>query len=318
MSFERPAVLALLVIPVALVAFASFGSRRRTRHALRFAHVDLLDDIAPKQPWRRFVPGLLTAFALAFMAVALAHPYRERVIEEGKRQVILAFDVSNSMSATDVQPSRLDVARRAANDFINSAPDDVEIGLVEFAGTIVLVREPTLDRVTLTDELDRIELQGGTAIGDAIVTSLRMLGPAGDNGDRSSAQSSGLIVVLSDGATTAGVANEEAAAQAAERGVQVSTIAFGTVDGAWTDPTTGDLVPVPVAPGDLAAIAAATGGVAAEAANAAQLQRVFDNLSETVQSERKREQLADWFVAAALAAALASAALSWRWFARLS
>lgn len=306
MSFAEPLRLVLLVVPVLLAVLAWRSLRRRSKAAVRFAQTELLADIAPKRSWRQVVPPVLALAGVALLVVGLAHPERQTEVEREARQLVLAFDVSYSMEATDVPPSRLEVARSAAKDFVEAAPDDVEVGLIQFAGTIISVTEPTTDKAQLLRELDDIELRPSTAIGDAIVTALEML-----RGD----EATGSIVVLSDGESTVGLPDADAAELAATRGVPVSTISFGTPNGFITQD--GEQVAVPSSPESLAAIAEATGGLTAAPENAESLYQVFDQIQASVAPEFVTQDLADVANLAALLALVVAFGLSLRWFARL-
>jgi Ca-activated chloride channel family protein len=316
------------VVPVLLACFATVAFRRRSAAAVRFAHVDVLAEVAPAPPLlRRALPGVLVCVALASMAVGLAGPYRLEDVESQRRKVVLAFDVSNSMLADDVEPNRLEVARSAATEFIESVPDDVDVGLVLFSRSVVLSRPPTPDRDEVIRALTNAELSGGTAIGEAVFSALALLESTSTNsGDgptttagtqRADSRPAGVVVVLSDGETTAGRPDDEAARAAAEANVQVSTIAFGTPSGVVVLPDTGESQAVPYQPEALARIAEATGGIAAEASDAGALAAVFDDLEASVTTERRPVHYSSWVFAASFGLLSASAALSLRWLRRL-
>ena len=315
MSLSSPWALVLLVVPAVLAALAVRALRRRTRSAVRFAHVDVLDQVAPAEPIvRRALPGALALAALAAMAIGFAGPHRMEDVTSERRQLMLAFDVSNSMMADDISPNRLEVARDAASSFLAQVPDDVDVGLVLFSGSVTLTRPPGTDRDVLLADLADTELSAGTAIGEAIYSSLSLLQAGAESVDEGT---KGVIVVLSDGGTTVGRPDEQAAAAAVDAGVSVSTIAFGTDNGSITLPDTGEVVAVPYQPDALAAIARATGGTAASASDAERLGSIFDDLQATVTVDQREVSYAGWAFAAAFALVGSGMALSLVWLRRL-
>ena len=176
---------------------------------------------------------------------------------------MLVFDVSSSMSATDVPPSRVVAAQQAADTFIDQVDDTVEVGLITFSAVVSLDARPTLDRTAVADAVGAIQLSDGTAIGDALSAATRLLvDMAGDNGppttDGTGATTGdvpGAIVLLSDGETTVGRPTADGAQEVAAAGIPVFTIAFGTPEGTITDPVTGETIPTPVQPEALAEVA---------------------------------------------------------------
>jgi Ca-activated chloride channel family protein len=325
MTFLAPERLALLVVPALLVALYLAMQRRRRRYAVRFAAVELLDAVTPERPGlRRHLPALAYLLALGVLVFGVARPAMS-VDTPGRPTVVLAFDTSRSMEATDVAPTRLSAARDAAHRFLDLVPDGVPVGLVAFDQTARAVVAPTTDRVVLGRAVDRLELGPGTAIGEALYTALDML-PRAETADAGSGQgiaaapptapkAGGTIVLLSDGDTTVGRSEDDAARRAAELGVPVSTIAFGTPDG--TVHVGIQTVRVPVDAAALRRVAETTGGRAFEAATADELRSVFEDLGQGVGVERVQREITDLFVGAALAFAVAAAIGSLAWFSRL-
>src|SRR5262245_50247906 len=248
-----------LLVGVGVMAGAWLAvASQRARHVVRFTSVELLDVVAPRRPrWRRHVPAALFLLALTALVLGFARPVRAVQVTDERATVILAVDVSLSMEATDVAPSRLEVAREAARDFVADLPGDLDVGLVTFHDVASVAVAPSRDRAALGAAIDGFDLGEGTAIGEAVMASLDAVAatPPTETGEPAPAR----IVVMSDGETTTGIANEEAAAAASEAGVPVDTIAFGTAEGTIVDEF-GDTVEVPVAPGPLADLADATGG----------------------------------------------------------
>lgn len=285
-DFLEPGRLWLLLVVGALAAAYVVVLRWRNTATVRFTQVDLLDEIAPERPnWRRHAVAVLQLVGLGLAVVAIARPVdrsTERTKSEGR--ILVAFDVSLSMEADDVDPSRFESARAAAREFIDQVDDNVEVGLVSFSGVVDIAVNPTLDRSALDRGLDRLQLDESTAIGDALSASTRLLlnavddDPAGPDEDIAP----GVIVLLSDGETTVGRLTSDGADEAAEAGIPVFTIAFGTDAGIITDPVSGDIVPVPVRPADLELVAETTGGVSYEARTGSELADAYDEIQNSL------------------------------------
>jgi Ca-activated chloride channel family protein len=309
MTFLAPERIALLLVPIALGLGYLWLQRRRSRYALRFTDLDLLDTVAPDRPgWRRHLPAVVFLAAMLVLTLGLARPAFATEVPQSAT-VVVALDVSYSMRAEDVAPNRLAAAQAAARRFIEIVPADLRVGLVVFDENARAVVAPTKNHDRLLGAIDRLKLGPGTAIGEGIYTSLEQLGRAEDG------SGIGSIVLLSDGSTTAGRSERDAARDAADLGVPVSTIAFGTPDG--TIQMAFQTVPVPVDRDALKGVANATGGRFFEAASADQLRVVFEELGGKVDVEVEQEEVTDRFVAAALVLALAAAAGSLLWFSRL-
>ncbi len=275
-----------LLVVVGLAGFYIVVLRWRSRATIRFTQVDLLDEIAPERPnWRRHLVAVIQILGLAAAVIAVARPVdrsTERTESEGR--ILVAFDVSLSMEADDVAPSRFESARDAARDFIDEVDDNVEVGLISFSGTVSVEVNPTLDRSALDRGLDRLELNESTAIGDALSVATRLLLDGADDGTPRQADdvAPGVIVLLSDGETTVGRLTSDGAQEAADAGVPVFTIAFGTDSGVIVDPVTGDRVPVPVRPADLELVAEATGGAAFEARTGNELVDAYEQIQASL------------------------------------
>lgn len=313
----------LLVVPIGLLVGYLVLQRTRRRYAVRFTNVDLLDAVAPDRPgWRRHVPALalLAGLGLGVLAVARPAVASERAVEDSL--VVLALDTSLSMQATDVTPNRLEAAKEAAGSFLSAIPEGMRVGVVAFDSTARVALAPTdrLDAVQRT--IDRLRLGQGTAIGEAIFTSLDVVAEAyeADGADSDAPDRDGpapaTIIVLSDGETTEGRPDSEAVAAAKAAGIAVQTIAFGTDNGTVTTPD-GQTIPVPVNRQALASIASETGGRTFDARSAEQLQDVFEALGEGVIREPVTRELGDVVTLAALALVALAAAGSLVWFSRL-
>ncbi len=277
----------LLLVVVGLAGFYVVVLRWRSRTAVRFTQVDLLDEIVPERPnWRRHLVAVIQILGLAAAVIAIARPVdrdTERTKSEGR--ILVAFDVSLSMEAADVEPSRFESARSAARDFIDEVDDNIEVGLVSFSGTVSVEVNPTLDRSALDRGLDRLELDESTAIGDALSVSTRLLLDGVDDDEAPQQDDDvapGVIVLLSDGETTVGRLTSEGAQDAADAGIPVFTIAFGTENGVIVDPVSGERVPVPVRPADLELVADVTGGAAFEAQTGTELVDAYDEIQSSL------------------------------------
>lgn len=277
-----------LLIVVALGALYVASLRWRSRTAMRFTQIDLLDKVVPERPkWRRHVIAAIQLLGLAAAVVAIARPVdRSTELTNSEGRILVLFDVSLSMEATDVDPSRFESARVAARDFIDEVDDGVEVGLVSFSGRVTVAVPPTLDRGALDRGLDQLVLAESTAIGDALTTATELLtSPVAERGDVPAANDGiapGVIVLLSDGETTVGRLTSDGAQAAADAGIPVFTIAFGTEAGVIDDPLSGQRVPVPVRPADLELVAEATGGASFEARTGNELSEAYDQIQASL------------------------------------
>lgn len=310
-EFLSPWRLLLLFVVVALgIAYVVF-QRRRSTYAVRFTNLDLLDSIAPKRPgWRRHLTAAGQLLALVAVVLAFAQPVHQVKVPRERATVMLALDVSLSMEATDVKPSRIEAAKEAAKSFLDDIPSQVNVGLVTFAGSARVRVTPTTDRQQVANAIDNVVLADGTAIGDAIDASLDALGdvpPAPDGADVPAA-----IVLLSDGTTTMGTPNSTATQRAVDQGVPVSTIAFGTANGTVTLDN-GQTVSVPVDAPALATIAKDTGGSTYEATSQSQLKDIYASIGSSIGYDTQQSSLTEWFIAGSfITLALASGfALAW-------
>lgn len=318
MTFQSAWRLWLLAGVAALVVVYVVLQRRRSRYAVRFTNLPLLDQVAPDRPgWRRHLPASLFVVMLALLVVGFARPAAAVEVPRERATVIIAVDVSPSMAADDVAPDRLAAAKAAAHDFVDLLPREFNVGLVAFAGSAQAVVAPVTDREALRAAIDDLSTstipQGGTAIGDAIDASLRAVRTV----DVRAAEEPppARAVVLSDGANTAGLDPATAAAAAATAGVPVDTILVGTEDGAIEQD--GRPQPVPVDGDTLAAVADATGGAYHEAATAGQLREVYADIGSSVGHRTEQQDVSHRFIGLGLLFGLATAATSLLWFSRL-
>ncbi len=315
-TFTQSGRLWLLVGVAALGVSYLVMQRRRAKYAVRFTNLALLDTVAPKRPgYRRHLPAVLLLLALAGMVGAFAKPARNERVPRERATIILAIDTSLSMQAEDVAPNRLQAAQAAAKDFVNLLPPRLNVGLVTFNGSAVVKVAPTQDREGLLAAIDQLRLGERTAIGEAIYASLDAIkaAPPGPDGEEVPAR----IVLMSDGETTSGRPDAEAAAAAKKAKVPVSTISFGTPDGVIELPGEEGPVSVAVNPEALAKIANATGGTAFTAATQDELKAVYKDIGSSVGYTTELRDITGTFVGASLVVLFASAVLSQLWFSRL-
>lgn len=322
-SFLSPARLALLVLPIALlIGYLALQARRR-RYALRFTTVEMLDQVAPDRPgWRRHITAVFLVFAVVVATLAFARPVIAGETQESAKLVMLAIDTSISMEAEDVPPTRVDAAREAAGVFLDSLPEGVAVGVVGFDGTARQLIAPTSNleavRRIIDNSITQQALGEGTAIGEAVFLGIDAIESSSAEVDFElpDGEAAGTIVLLSDGDTTMGRPNDEAASAARSAGIPVHTIAFGTDAGVISDPLLGT-TPVPVNEAALEKLAAQTDGKALTAETADQLSDVYEELGESVTVEREQVEIGDWFAGAALALLSLAGLGSLVWFGRL-
>jgi Ca-activated chloride channel family protein len=313
MSIGAPVyLLALLAIPLVVLAYA-VARRRRRRFAVRFPAAATLAGL--RQPkLRRVVPAALLAAAAATLAVATAKPQATMAVPVEKASVVLVTDESGSMSATDVDPSRLEAARSAAKSFLDHVPDKLLVGFVGFSSQTNAVIEPTLDREPVEEALDALRADGSTASGDALDAALdRLAARRGKDGKRAPAA----VILLSDGKRTEGSDPLEAAQRAKQLGIPVSTVALGTASGTVYGPQ-GEAIPVPPDPDTLREISRITGGTFTETADAGQLDKVYKQLGSKVGTKRVKQEVSSDFAAAGLLLLLGGLGTGLRWRGRLS
>jgi Ca-activated chloride channel family protein len=323
-GFLSPGRLAILILPAALAVGYLVLQARRRRYAVRFTTVEMLDQVAPDRPgWRRHLPAVGLIIAAVVATMAFARPVVAGETRESSRLVVLAIDTSISMEAGDVSPSRVDAAREAAGAFLDSVPEGVAIGVVGFDGVARNLISPTTRieavRGVIDGSINHSGLGEGTAIGEAVFLGIEAIEASGVETEDDSATSDeavGTIVVLSDGETTMGRSNDEAATAARSAGIPVHTIAFGTDAGTIMDPFEGE-VPVPVNEEALAELARQTDGRALSAASVEQLSQVYEDLGRSVTVEKEQVEIGDWFAGAALGLLCLAGVGSLVWFGRL-
>ncbi|MEV0637305.1 VWA domain-containing protein [Streptomyces sp. NPDC050619] len=315
MGLRAPGWLLLLVPLAALIGAYLLVQRRRGRYAVRFTNLDLLDKVAPKRPgWRRHVPAGAFCAMLALLVLGFARPTAEVQVPRERATIVVAFDTSGSMEATDVEPTRFEAAQRAALTFIDRLPERFNTGLVSFSGSATVAVPPTTDRAVLRSAVEQLTTGQGTAIGEAVIAARDAIRALDQQAETEPPPAH--IVLLSDGSNTVGRSVESAAAEAAADRIPVSTIAYGTADGV-VDLGDGRLLQVPVDGPALENLASGTGGDYHEAATGEELQAVYEDIGSSVGHRTEEREIWQWFVAAGLGTALIAAATSLLWFSRL-
>ena len=371
MSFDQPyLLLGLLAVPILLAAYL-WQTRRRKPAAVRHSNVALVRSaVGPSRRWRRHVPVALVIASLGLLGVAAARPQVKADVPISSSTVILALDVSGSMCATDVEPNRLGAAQAAVRKFVETQGDDTKIGLVLFSGFAQLAVAPTTNKNDLLNTLDAVTTGRGTTIGAAILKSIDAIAeldpnvapsdpedaanpdgsslpktPDGGNGSGATPtptpdadegdKAPEIVVLLTDGANTRGITPEDAAVQAAARGVRVYPIGFGTKNptqmvcsrsqlGGMTqqrfggrDFTGGGVMGgrnfLVVDEDALKTVASTTGGEYFGATDADQLQSVLDNLPKHVTTQQQDVDISAGFIAVAAVVLLLGLGLSIRW-----
>jgi Ca-activated chloride channel family protein len=303
MSFDWPIALAGLALLPILVAVYIDRDRRRVASQAAFGNPDLIPNVVDRSPGRlRYLPPLTLLVALVFLIVGVARPHATVNVKREEATIVLAIDVSRSMKANDVEPTRLDAARIAAKTFLDQVPEKFQVGVVSFATRAVVGVAPTADRSLVVSALDTLKPGEGTAIGDAVALSLLVGQPKDPNAEVPPRT----IVLISDGAQDGGrIQPDEAIAQAKKLGVPVNTVLVGTESGIVEEEVTGGyrrIIRVPANPKTLQEVAAGTNGQFFAAPDAEGLQKVYEELGSRLGTKRQDREITDLF--AALAAGL--------------
>ena len=319
MTFARPLALLVLVAVPLLVAGWLWLERRRRAGAARFTSPSLLPNLLEALPGRRrLIPQAFFLLALTALIVGMARPHAHITVPRHEATVVLAIDVSRSMSATDVKPSRLLAAEDAANAFVDRVPHRYKLAVVAFATHAFVALPPTSDRALVHTAIDDLRFGEGTALGDA-VSIAATLGQRLRNQDGTVPPES--VLVISDGARQGGKTPPlTAAARAKALGVPISAVVVGTAGGVVKAKLFGgftERIQVPPSPSTLQQIAHTTGGEYFEAASASQLAAVYRHLATRVGHTSENRELTDAFAAGAIALLLAGGGLSLLWFRRV-
>ncbi len=317
MSFAAPLVLvALCALPV-LISVYSAAQRRRQQAVAAFVSPAMTASVTPNRPgWRRHVPMALFAIALAVLIIAGARPQKSVAVPVNDAAVVLANDVSSSMAATDLTPSRLGAAEVAGNHFLSSLPSTARAGLLQFNQHATVLQSPTTDRALVRQALAQLRAGGHTAMGDGILAGLRMLAALPKQNGKAPP---GAIVLLSDGFSTNGSDPLAAARQAKSQHVPIYTVVLGTGGGTIRVYKKGHVVnePVPPAPQQLQEVAKIAGGQSFTASDTSGLSDVYAHLGKQLSHKQVKEEITASFAGGALVLLLLGSVLSLRWFGRL-
>ena len=335
MSIQAPLLLLTLALPLLALAGYLWFERRPARYAIAFPNLTVLDGVARHgRAWRRHLTAALLVAAVALLCVGVARPQMALMVPSERATVVLALDVSGSMRAADVAPTRLDAARTAVEGFLDRLPDEVKVGLILFSSEPYVTVPPTRDRDAVRAGLRLALPQFGTAIGDSVARAaeLAKTGAQDEDAPKEDAKATlaaeltgpqeplATVVFLSDGFQTRGVLTpEEGAQRAKELGIPVHTIALGTDEGVIEIERYGErrVIPVPPDRPTLAAIAAATGGKAYEVRDADRLVDVYKSLGSSVGRVEEDREVTAAFVGAGALVLAAAALLAGLWSPRL-
>jgi Ca-activated chloride channel family protein len=319
MSFQWPyALVLLLLVPVVVAAYVLW-QRRRERFAARFANPSLLPSVVDRAPGRlRYLPFAIVVAALAAMIVGVARPHAVVSVQREEATVVLAIDTSRSMTASDVKPTRLEAARRAATAFMAKVPAKFRIAIVAFGSRAVVALPPTADRAVAQEALQALRSGEGTALGDAVVISAR-LGQKQRTAD--GAHPPTAVLVISDGANQGGRTTPANAIKLARQlHVPVYAVLVGTPDGVVEHKLTGgftERIKVPPDAKTLQAVAQGTGGTFFTATSDARLKDVYEKLGSHLGTKKTSREITDVFAAGGAGLMLTGAALSMLWFRRI-
>lgn len=347
---------ALLILPPLVALYLYLLNRKKKIALRYASLTMVKDAMATGVSFRRHVPPILFLLGLTVAIVSIARPAAVVTLPSQRGTVILAMDVSGSMRATDVEPNRLVAAQEAAKAFAKDQPSDTRIGVVAFAGAAMLVQSPTFEKDDVIKAIDRFQTQRSTAVGSGILVSLAAIFPEEQfdlnpqnfgNQDRRGgnrqqqnrgvalgqddpgakekpefkpvppgSNKSAIIILLTDGQTTTGPDPVEAAQKAAEHGIRIFTVGFGTADGQMLG-YAGRSMRVQLDEDSLKKVANATLGSYYRADNAKDLKKVYDGLTAQLVVEKEKTEITAFFSAAAAILFILSGALSLLWFNRL-
>jgi Ca-activated chloride channel homolog len=322
MTFGSPYLLALLVVVPAFAFFVWWVERRRARYAVAYTNLELLASVVERhrRRWRAFVPLALFLIALTLASAAVVRPRKTVQVTNDRATVVLLVDVSGSMRASDVKPTRLLAAAHAMSLFAGRVPKKVKIGLISFSTGPDILVPPTTDRALLQEGIELLEPEGGTAIGDGLGVAVQVVQSAvGDAKKSKDGKIPGAIVLLSDGAQTRGdLTPLQGADRAKKAGIRVFTVALGTNHGTLGGGVLGGgalggglfggsgrftVRPDPVT---LAAIARDTDGTTFRAKSADKVEQIYKQLGKSIARRPEQREISSWFAGAAALLLLAS------------
>jgi len=319
MSFSSPfALFALIAVPLLVFLYVLHEQRRRAAGA-RFAALGLLPNLVERVPaWRRHLPIAILLAALTAMIFGVARPHATVTVKRKEAAIILALDVSRSMSATDVRPSRFAAARAAAVEFLDEVPNAYRVGVIAVGSNAVVALPPTVDRVLTRSALTSLRRSEGTALGDAVAAAVDL--------SRRQRTSSGTaiptaVLLISDGANQGSRVTPQAAASRARTAhIPVYTVLVGTRDGVVERTLTGgykEQIRVPASPDTLRQLAQTTQAEFFSAPSAERLRKVYKELGTRLGHQRKDREITDFFAGGSALLLLVGGGVSAIWFRRL-
>jgi Ca-activated chloride channel family protein len=313
-SFSWPLLLlALVIVPFLVLAYV-FVQRRRNAYAIRFTNLDLLESVVPQRPgFRRHLPAALFLIGIAAVLLSLARPNAVVALPRNEAAVMLVIDVSGSMVANDLKPTRMAAAQRAALSFVDALPEDAQIGVVAFSSDANVVAPLTYDHDTVKRAINRLSANGGTAIGDGLNAALDQLKnvASDDSGERPPMR----VVLLSDGQSNLGTPPIQAAQRASREGVEVDTVGIG-VRGARV--LINGRQDVGLDESTLQQVAQAAGGNYYYADDSKNLETIYQNLGSQVRWVWEHTEITPLVSALGVIFLLGASVFSLRWFQRLA
>lgn len=328
MTFQQPgALLLLLVVPVLIVVYLWVAQRRTADERELGTMAQALTRTGRPLGWRRSVVPLVFLAGVVVLLVGMGRPEAKIDLPRRRGTVVLAFDVSASMKAKDLAPTRIAAAKRAARTFVADQPSSIRIGVVAFNDAGYVVQPPTRSRPEVLAAVDRLSARGGTALGRGILTSLSAVAgktivldrDALENGERQPNVrflGSSAIILLSDGDNTAQLDPQALASVAAQAGVRIFPIGIGSAGGAVVD-IDGYQVATALNAELLRGVAERTRGTYFTASDAASLQRVYDSIDLELEVTGRNTEITAIFAGAGLLLFLVAAGLSLRWYGRV-
>jgi Ca-activated chloride channel family protein len=323
MTFQWPWMLLTLGLVPLLVLAYFLVQRQRRAYTLKFTNMALLNKVAGRRPgWRRHLPPLFFLLSLVVLLVSLARPTAVIATPKDQSNIMIVMDVSGSMAANDLQPTRLDAAKQAAQDFVNALPSNARVGLISF-NTAARVDAPlTTDRKVITRAIQNLNYGGGTAIGEGLSAAIRQIAlqtdqPAPSDSNTPATPVPGIVVLLSDGKSNAGLSPEQATLQAKSANVKVYTVGIGqrgsmpTLNGRFNP----DLV---LDETTLQDIASQTGGQYYYAAETGELRNIYTGISSQISWVTEETEITALVSALGTLLMLVAGGLSLRWFHQLS
>jgi len=306
-GFAAPGWLALLAVVAVVAGGYVWVQRRARRYLLRFANLEVLERVVPRRPgWPRHIPAVLLVVALVLLTLGLAGPTAEAQVPRNRATVMLVIDVSLSMNATDVHPTRLAAAQDAAISFVRHLTPGINLGVESFAGSATVLVSPTTDHDQAVRAIQTLKLAESTATGDALAAALNAIDMVNQL-IPGQGPPPARIVLMSDGKQNTGRDEFAVAAQAGAAHIPISTISFGTPYG--TVELEGEQAPVPVDDASLAKVAALSGGQFYPAESNQQVHEVYDSLDQQIGYQTVHKDVSKpWLILGTLTCLAAAAA----------